>query len=280
MKGTPGVRGSRYTAGWAGESGWFAYGASSAVHLFIFLFVWLGAFSAPAPIVSRIHSVELVELPVAVPVTKRPERPAPAAVAPPLPEKEAEKSLPERERRPEKVTEPKLPPARQPRIPDIKRLPERKESARVTAKAEGPLEPAKKPEEAAVAKPPAVAEAPPAPADAGQQVAALPTVEAQVELPDFRFPFYLKLIQGKISNGWTPPAADSRLEAREVIVTFDLARTGKISNVSVRNSSGNPFFDQAALRAVYLADPLPKFPDGLTESELRIHFSFVLTRKG
>jgi protein TonB len=222
------------------------------------------------------YQVELVDLPRTA--ASRPQ----AAVLPPRPIKPPEKTAatfkPEQERKPEKVFE-KPPPAarRQPRIPDIRSLPEPKQSARVAAKAEGPQPP--EPDAAPPALPRPVEPAEPPPKTA-PPVAAVPSIEAGVELRDFKFPYYLKLIQGKISNGWAPPAVDQAEAEREVVITFELANDGRVSNVAVSKSSGNAFFDQAALRAVYAADPLPKFPDGLRESSLKFHFSFVLTRKG
>jgi TonB family protein len=108
----------------------------------------------------------------------------------------------------------------------------------------------------------------------------VPSITAGVELPDFKFPFYLKLLQGKISSVWSPPAIDISHQSKEVIISFVLFQTGRIEDIQVEQSSGNSFFDQAALRAVYMASPLPPLPRGFREPNLKVHFSFVLSRKG
>ena len=79
---------------------------------------------------------------------------------------------------------------------------------------------------------------------------------------------------------WSPPNVKQLEESAEVVIRFILGPTGKIQEVKVETSSGNHFFDQAALRAVYKADPLPPLPKGLREPNLEIHFRFSLVGRG
>jgi len=90
----------------------------------------------------------------------------------------------------------------------------------------------------------------------------------------FKFPYYLQNIENKISGQWAVPPMIVEGEGAEAIILFRLRKTGRIESVEIEKSSGNAPFDQSALRAVYNADPLPPFPDGLTEDPLQIHFSF------
>ncbi len=114
-------------------------------------------------------------------------------------------------------------------------------------------------------------------------VAAIPSpaakVEAGIEIPDFKYPYYLNLIQRKIEMYWSPPPLESASEIKETVVGFVLSATGKIEDPRIERSSGNPFFDQAALRAIYQANPLPPFPQGVRDPSLKIHFSFSLMKK-
>jgi TonB family protein len=70
-------------------------------------------------------------------------------------------------------------------------------------------------------------------------------------------------------------------KGEETVVSFQLNRSGRIERESVKieQSSGNSFYDQAALRAIYEADPLPPWPEGLHTDSLRIYFRFELSNK-
>jgi len=72
---------------------------------------------------------------------------------------------------------------------------------------------------------------------------------------------------------------DSATEIKETVVGFVLSANGRIENPRIERSSGNAFFDQAALRAIYQASPLPPFPQGIRDPSLKVHFSFSLTKK-
>ncbi|MEK6684589.1 MAG: energy transducer TonB, partial [Nitrospirota bacterium] len=71
----------------------------------------------------------------------------------------------------------------------------------------------------------------------------------------------------------------STSEIKETVVVFVLSATGNIDEPKIEKSSGNAFFDQAALRAIYQARPFPPFPQGIQEPSLKVHFSFSLTEK-
>lgn len=113
-----------------------------------------------------------------------------------------------------------------------------------------------------------------------EAIASVPTITAAVEIPDFKFGLYTRLIERKIGEAWSPPAIEIGHGSEEVVISFILMTTGRIHEIQVEKSSGNTFFDQAALRAAYMANPLPPFPRGFREPHLKVHFSFVLGRKG
>jgi len=124
----------------------------------------------------------------------------------------------------------------------------------------------------------------PAPAPkASEEMSSIPSpaakIEAGVEVPDFKYPYYLSLIQQKIELHWAPPPLDSASDAKETVVAFTLSANGKIDDPRIERSSGNQYFDQAALRAIYQANPLPPFPQGLHDPSMKVHFSFSLMKK-
>lgn len=208
-----------------------------------------------------IYQVNLVSAPT-VPEVKRTSKPKPVV------KKKPENPKPKPKPKPKLVQPPKT-----------KGLPE-------------PKEVEKKPDPPKVSEPEVVQEAaaekelPPVAEEAqSTEEAAIPTPEAPVvsvgvDVPSFKFPFYLKLIQSKIGSEWSPPSVGRAIDLKEVVVSFTLISTGRIQEVEVKKSSGNAYFDQAALRAVYSASPLPPLPKGFTERSLRVHFSFILGRQG
>ncbi|MEL6820750.1 MAG: TonB family protein [Calditrichota bacterium] len=107
------------------------------------------------------------------------------------------------------------------------------------------------------------------PAQASAPAANTLSVDAQ----DFPFPEYLLLMQYRVERQWNPPRVN--LAGKSALIFFRLSRTGKVAEAKVERSSGNFSFDQAALRAVYSADPLPPLPDQSTMETLGVHFEFV-----
>jgi len=211
----------------------------------------------------QVYQVDLVSLASAP--TPAAEKVAPARPAPPPPKppvKVAEKKAPEKP----KLKKPPAPPPKP--IKPVAAIPP-------PAK---PKKEATPPEEAVPETPP------PAPAPkAAEESASIPSpaakIEAGVEVPNFKYPYYLSLIQQKIELHWAPPPLDSASELKETIVAFVLSANGKIGDPQIERSSGNVFFDQAALRAIYQANPLPPFPQGIHDPSLKVHFSFSLMKK-
>lgn len=88
---------------------------------------------------------------------------------------------------------------------------------------------------------------------------------------------YLALVKEEIDKRWiAPPVLDHN---PSVIVTFHIDKSGEISKVRIEQGSGNMYYDQAILRAIHQANPLPKFPPELRESFLDIKFRFTKIEK-
>ncbi|TAK00697.1 MAG: TonB C-terminal domain-containing protein [Candidatus Manganitrophaceae bacterium] len=129
-------------------------------------------------------------------------------------------------------------------------------------------------EEAAAPQHPAA----PAPKQEASNPPLIATGTAALNASLFKFPYYLKSIENKISGQWAPPPSLLQEEIVGAIVQFNVTRRGLIESVEIEKSSGNTQFDQAALRAVYNASPLPPLPEGLTDDPLKVHFSFTVQR--
>jgi TonB family protein len=97
----------------------------------------------------------------------------------------------------------------------------------------------------------------------------------ELDIEEFPFVYYLNIMRNKISSNWVPPRTQA--SGKESITTrihFVVQRGGQVTRVVVEETSGVPFFDQSALRAVYASDPLPPLPEEFSDSELGVHFLF------
>jgi protein TonB len=76
---------------------------------------------------------------------------------------------------------------------------------------------------------------------------------------DFKFPFYMAIISDKINRNWNPPPGARAMKAK---VQFTVNRSGMISGPpNLVESSGNFYFDQAAMRTIQQANPFPPMPE-------------------
>ena len=189
-------------------------------------------------------------------------------------------------------------PARQSRtVPARKLEPKPVEKKPVRQKPKPKIEKAKKPKP--VEERPKVAKkAPPPPevqraveedfpkAETEQEMSSVEVAKKQdltapeLKIPDVRpvlkkqyteYEFYHSLIAMKIKRRWSPPPTSMSDGQMEAVVAFSLSRSGRIrGNVRLVKSSGNPFYDQAALRATLgtLPPPPPGYPEELLEMKL------------
>ncbi len=127
--------------------------------------------------------------------------------------------------------------------------------------------------------------APPAPAVAvarpgvepmrlGRPDAAVPTTGSiSLDVSDFPFTYYLRQLQAKISERWTPPRG-AVAGGERAVVLFEIGRDGQIKEPAMERSSGNALYDQAALRAIIEASPFPPLPPEFKAPSLKVHFGF------
>lgn len=81
---------------------------------------------------------------------------------------------------------------------------------------------------------------------------------------DFPFPPYMAHMNNKINSNWNPPPGAQGIMAK---VQFSILRTGRLSEPpKLLRSSGNHYFDQAAMRAILQCDPFPPMPEGFFRS--------------
>lgn len=200
---------------------------------------------APMSLPVRVVSPASLGRPEAAPAPARvaaPAEPAPAPPARPVIEKPSEKVL-----------------------PSAKAMPEPKK----------PVKPEK-------VKPPAAAPRPPGPAlelPSAAGTASGSTSGAGVSFgasvtsfdADFPFAYYVDQLLSLIGANWFKPEST---EGTNCVVSFRVLRSGQVTDVKVDSTSGVSYYDRAAARAVYAANPLPPLPPDYRNESLGVHLKF------
>jgi protein TonB len=195
---------------------------------------------------------EVTPAPTKTAPTELPRREARAATAPP--EMPARTSAREATTLPDRTLPPRA--AALPR-PGDKELP-------ASALPRGPSEPAPRREAAA---PP-----PPPPAPLGQATGSVQGAGAvTLSVSDFPYAWYIQAIHRKIQERWEGRAIDGR----QPEVIFVIGADGRLRELGIGRSSGNPAYDQLAMRAVGDANPFPPLPAGFGKSTLTVGLQFI-----
>jgi len=98
-----------------------------------------------------------------------------------------------------------------------------------------------------------------------------------VDVTDFPHAWYLRQVLAKVQERWQSQKRASEPEQKP-LVWVEINRDGSITTPRIERSSGNTFYDQAALRAIVEASPFPQLPADWTKPSLRILFNFELRR--
>ena len=81
---------------------------------------------------------------------------------------------------------------------------------------------------------------------------------------------YMRDLQYNIRSKWDPPKLS---ESKRVILLMKIAKDGKLLAASIFQSSGNKAYDDAALAAVYNAQPFKPLPEGFKGWSIDIQFT-------
>lgn len=85
--------------------------------------------------------------------------------------------------------------------------------------------------------------------------------------------YYFARIQDKVSAYWSPTALPGEREVL-VLVGIRVQANGQVRDISVETSSGDRSFDDAAVRALRQALPLPPFPLQVKEQSMNLILKF------
>lgn len=88
---------------------------------------------------------------------------------------------------------------------------------------------------------------------------------------DFPFAYWLDQLLSLVGAGWLKPnVADGTFAT----VFFRVQKNGTLTDVKVEKTSGLAFYDRAATRAVFSANPLPPLPPEFKGDSLGVHLEF------
>ena len=88
---------------------------------------------------------------------------------------------------------------------------------------------------------------------------------------DFPFAYYVEQLQSLIGANWLKPNVP---DGTACVVTFQVQRSGQVTDVRVETPSGLPYYDRAATRSLYAANPLPPLPPEFKGERLGVHLRF------
>src|SRR6266851_2788779 len=91
---------------------------------------------------------------------------------------------------------------------------------------------------------------------------------ATFDQPNFNYSYYIERMLVTIGTNWFKPALSVNTSP---IIRFRISRDGSISEAEVERTSGMPFVDRAALRAVLASTPLPPLPSEFAGDHLGVH---------
>ena len=95
---------------------------------------------------------------------------------------------------------------------------------------------------------------------------------------DFRWTYWLLAVRAAVDRNWGgSPGVITGGKPIHCTVYFRVDRSGRIRDVRLSESSGVPFFDQKAVRAVTVSDPLLRLPDDYRNDWVGVHFGFEYT---
>jgi periplasmic protein TonB len=252
--------------------------ASACGHLVVFgaiaaaAMIWGGLPPSQVYVVNLVPSVAAVGSPAAPATQALPARPA--AVTP------SRSTLPEpapreaRAREPLTLPEPALPTPRLASRPAALPRPGEKELPALTSPSDRRLPPT--PPVAARAAETDVAPRPAQAAPLGQTTGSVSGAGAlTLDVSDFPHAWYLRQVLRKVEERWQKQGHTAE-PSQKPLIMVEIQRDGSIRAPLVDKSSGNAFYDQAALRAITEASPFPPLPQDWSKPSLRVMFRFDL----
>lgn len=100
-------------------------------------------------------------------------------------------------------------------------------------------------------------------------------VPANVLRPGAYWNIYLKDMQKQIRANWKSPAKSGK----NLIISFDIAKDGKISNCKILQSSGKIDIDEKAMNAIKLSSPVQPLPKDFDGEYITVEYVFPIKKQ-
>jgi TonB family protein len=103
--------------------------------------------------------------------------------------------------------------------------------------------------------------------------------EVSVSDNNFKYDWYLAHLCATVERFWDPPRGVPGESNLKVVVFFRILRSGEISGLELKQSSGNETLDRLGLRSIERAAPFPKLPPRFTGETLNVSFTLNYMRQ-
>jgi TonB family protein len=98
---------------------------------------------------------------------------------------------------------------------------------------------------------------------------------SQIGLSTFPYAYYLQIIMDRISANWFTSLVDPGISGEfNTTVYFKIYKNGRISDITLAETSGIRSLDSSAIRAINSSAPFPPLPRDYKEEFLGIHIIF------
>jgi len=99
---------------------------------------------------------------------------------------------------------------------------------------------------------------------------------ASTDVMTIKHKIYYNLIWKRIRSVWVlPDAAVAGQKNLEAIIGIRISPNGQIEDIQFEKKSGNPIFDESALRAIQKSNPLPPLPAGFEGERFDVGVRFT-----
>lgn len=95
--------------------------------------------------------------------------------------------------------------------------------------------------------------------------------KVEVSTMDNTFNSYMHKMQNRIKSNWVPPKSEV---SSSTVLKYQIAKDGRLLDYNVITSSGDKYFDKAAIDALKKSAPFEPLPKEFTGDKIEVQFTF------